>query len=152
MGAARSPQWAIVSLIETKAWAKDVVEKAGGALARTYLFDATRLVHCCELTASYELFPIETLPWKGDETGVLRELLQASESDDVVYIHAKTLDVLTEDHFHRFASEPLQIDEGESVEEAWARARESMEDHAKGNQAIAFPRGFAPQSETARAD
>ena len=137
-------KWTLVSMIETSMWISPVVRKAGGAIARTYLFDANRHVHCCELTPSYELYPVDTFPWKDDDDGSLSDELRSHETNDVVYMHTRFVDGLPEANFHRWPEEALVVEEGETKEEVWERARESMAEHVRCNQFIAFPTGFQP--------
>jgi hypothetical protein len=58
------PHFKIVVLDETEYWREEIVAKAG-KIYGAYLFDANRHVNCCELTPSYELYPLYSNPLNG---------------------------------------------------------------------------------------
>lgn len=57
------PHFKIVQFDETRYWTDaQLVEDCGGQILGTYLFDRCRVVYCCEMTPSYELNFLESVP------------------------------------------------------------------------------------------
>jgi hypothetical protein len=122
---------------ETEHWVEEMQQKAGGAIFRAYLFDSLRHVHACELTPSYELYPLYTTPARDDEEGSVEEEIRCAEDNgEVIYIHVRSLDAVDEGSFY---------DCGEQTWpdcDDWDEVRESVEEHYKANVAIQLPKGF----------
>jgi hypothetical protein len=84
---------------ETEYWADDIVARAGRIFG-VYAYDPSRKVHCCELTASYELHFIESQAEKCPDDDHERERLddEIREGDlytePVTYIHCHEIDKL----------------------------------------------------------
>jgi hypothetical protein len=121
---------------ETRYWNPAIVRKAGHAIYRAYLFDSLRQVHACELTPSYEMFPLYTTPWKDDEEGNVDALIRQEETGEPIYIHCHTIDNLPAGHFYDRGEEEHPDDED------WDEIRERMDEHYQGNVMIQFPQGL----------
>lgn len=132
----------IVVLNETNYWSEEMQAKAGGAIFRAYLYDATRIVHCCEITPSYELFPLYTTPWRDDENGSVDEEIRLAEDNDVRYVHCHSINALPPENFHDIGVWKKMDDETED------ELRERVEEHYRCNVAIQFPKGFHHESAT----
>ena len=92
------PDWRYILIDETRHWCDDkFIADCGGKIVGAYVFDANRQVHCCELTPSYELLFIETLPRdvpQNDEGAerILDALHDADlETDQVSYVHCYSI-------------------------------------------------------------
>jgi len=83
-----------------------LLDRCGGMIYDVFVFDYRRHVHCCEMTPSYELWYVETIP--GGETHEddadfpyhedLDEALREANlhSPQVIYIHCHSIDVKSE--------------------------------------------------------
>lgn len=93
------PHIKLVVLNETAYWNADVVEACGGAIFQAYLYDANRVVHCCELTPSYELHPLYAcaVTVVDDKT---HEILLSNQEHEVRYYHCRGIDRLPADHVY----------------------------------------------------
>ena len=92
------PDWRYILIDETRYWCDDkFIAECGGKLVGAYVFDANRAVHCCELTPSFELLLIETLPRDvpQDDAGaerVLDAIRDADRETDLVsYVHCYSI-------------------------------------------------------------
>lgn len=116
------PEWMLYLRDETEYWNDPkLVERCGGKVVGVYYFDCRRYVHCAEITPSYELLFLESVPFKypdepysgsggldGDEESKLyraardlhereREAIQEElrqgdvETTDVSYFHVRSL-------------------------------------------------------------
>lgn len=137
------PHFKIVVRNETMYWSEEIQKKAGGAIYRAYLFDANRHVHCCELTPSYELFPLYTTAALDDEEGSVEEEIRCAEDNDVIYIHCRVLDHTPSAKFHDCGE--WTADEDETYDEL----RERVEEQYRCNVAIQFPEGFQHEYDAA---
>lgn len=92
--------WKIVAIEQTSYWNPEIVEKTG-RLFGTFLFDASRQVHCCELTPSYEMHFIETLAENmiDDETDAMIRDADIVGQNEVEYWHCHSVDSWPADHF-----------------------------------------------------
>lgn len=97
------PDWWFVAIDETQDWClpeKQWVDK----IHTSYLFDRNRHVHCCELTASYEMWPLDYhITWQGDPPEDVREqieqMVQACRADfQVRYQHVDGVEVWMAKH------------------------------------------------------
>ena len=125
------PRFKLVVLDETSNWPKEIVAKAE-KIYRTYIFDANRAVHCCEITPSYELFPVCTTPLIDDREGTLEEMLCGGEDYDVVYWHAHRLDRLPPTQFYDCGQEVSMPDDYDDC-------RDAHLDYCRGNAQLQFP-------------
>lgn len=84
----------VVVIEETQYWEESLANHAG-SIYGVYLFDANRKVHCCELTASYELHPLEVAVRDYEKcSDEIRDLIESewNLSTDIVYMHAYSVD------------------------------------------------------------
>lgn len=128
----------LVCIDETQYWSDDIVKAAGGAIFCTYLFDALRPVHCCEITASYELYPLYSTPFSDDEEGSVSMMIMGHDSKDVVYMHCSGIDRMPESHIYDGGVE-------EHDEESWKDILAQQEEHYQGNVYLDIPAGFEPK-------
>jgi hypothetical protein len=92
-----SEDWRIVKVDETRYCSEALArEKKIKEIGVYYFYDASRRVHCCELTPSYELWATEPYAvftedvpdeWREDVDSDLR---QSMNDHDVVYVHRVT--------------------------------------------------------------
>nr|WP_023842334.1 hypothetical protein [Burkholderia sp. M701]BAO18791.1 hypothetical protein [Burkholderia sp. M701] len=122
-----------VVLEEGASWSTDLVNRAGGKIYRTYLFDALKRLNVCETSSSYELHPLYTTPLKDDERGSLAMELESHETDAVMYIPCSVLHELPEGSFVDFQEDV--IPEGLSRADAFR----AMKDYVRGNPILEMP-------------
>lgn len=134
----------LVSIDETRFWDNSITARAGRVFG-VYLFDANRVVHCCELTPSYELYPVASFPLIDiDRTDArsLEDELREHDTDEVTYIHCTGIDAMREACFHDFGEE--EIPEGDS----WEDVRDRQIEYVNGNCCLETPKDLcAPFSE-----
>jgi hypothetical protein len=123
----------IVLLDETEYWRKDIVS-AAKKIFGVYYFDPNSVTHCCELTPSYELHFLQSVPQLlPDTTDLKEELFDNIEEGDwngrdaVSYFHCSNIDKLPE--LKRGTLQPgvyekdIEVEEDEDfhdiVREAW---------------------------------
>ena len=119
---------------ETRHWCNDVAAIVGGRIYRTYLFDTERAVNCCELTLSYELWPMYTTPLEDDEEGTAHEQLVAGEDSEIRYYHRQVIDSMPPEFVQDLGFHRVHEDEGR--DEAFERCL----DHYRGNVVLDTPR------------
>lgn len=130
------PHFRIFVRNESGLWTKEFVERAGGAIYRAYLYDATLVVHCCEITPSYQLIPLYTTPFVSDDEGKIDEEIRLAEDDEVIYIHCHVLNLQPADNFYDCGAWEQEEDE------TYDQLVERVEEHYRCNVAIQFPKGF----------
>lgn len=130
---------------ETDDWSDEMRRKAGHAIFRAYLFDALRSTYACEITPSYEMWPLYTTPYKDDEEGNVAMEIMDAEDSEVIYIHCHRIDAMSPGNFYDFGEE-------EHEEEDWDEIREAKEEYCRGNVMIEFPKGFSVVEITYRFD
>ncbi|CAB3737725.1 hypothetical protein LMG22037_06174 [Paraburkholderia phenoliruptrix] len=121
---------------ETRYCSDDLVASAsaGGRIYRTYLFDAELAVHCCELTPSFELWPMYTTPLEDDEEGHVHEQLLAGEDHEIRYYQQRAINSMRPEFVQDLGFH--QIDDDETRDEAFERCLE----HYRGNVVLETPR------------
>ena len=96
------PDWRIVLRDETQYWTDpELVKRCGGTIKGASLFDANRQVHCCEITPSFELERLNSVPkqWPDDERTMesleaeLREADFQADSGCCSYVHVSDMDL-----------------------------------------------------------
>lgn len=124
----------VVLLDETHHYNEEFIEVCGGKIMRSYLFDSLQTTNCCELTPSYALIPLSSsCPIQLPEA-VEEELWQVdADTNDIVYIHCRTLDQYAERYFSEYAPYSLTRDQ------SYAEVESEYEEAAKCNQKIACP-------------
>jgi len=85
----------IVVVDETEYWADDLAAQVG-KIYGVYLYDENRVVHCCELTPSYELNALEVaiLNWETCPE-IVRDDIESEwwrGTEPISYFHAHTVD------------------------------------------------------------
>lgn len=87
----------LIAIDETRHWSKDVVQLAGDVF-RVYAYDANRVTHCCEVTPSYELYPVvleaSNCPASEDKRERLDEMLRSVQQDPI-YMHCRSVDLMS---------------------------------------------------------
>lgn len=119
--------WKLVAFDETRYWNKEFLARLGIAkVMAVYLFNALSVTYCCEITPSYELWPIESHP---DVTLSDEQYDEFNEADrgcsEVAYMHCSDIKHLRPGLFHDFGEE--------EVEDA-VKSREECLEHLAGNQ------------------
>lgn len=130
----------VVVIDETEYWS-DEVQKRAGAVWVAYMFDSLRHVYACELTPSYELWPLYATAWNRTENEELdeelEETLRLHMTHDVEYHHVRRIDALPAARVYDYGEETHDEDE------TWEEVRERIEDYLRGNVQIQFPEGYA---------
>lgn len=119
--------WKLVALDETRNWDKEFLVRLGiTKVMAVYLFNALSVTHCCEITPSYELWPIES---HTDATLSDEQYEVFNEADrgcmEVTYMHCSDMDRVRPGLFHDFGEE--------EVEDAY-ESREDLLEHLAGNE------------------
>jgi hypothetical protein len=129
----------IVVIDETDHWIDDI-QKRAGAVWVAYMFDSLRHVHACEITPSYELWPLYATAWNRTGNDEVDEELESEiiqwVGSDVEYHHVSSIERLPAARFYDCGEEEHDDDE------TWEEIRERVEDHYRGNVAIQFPAGY----------
>lgn len=131
-----------VVLDETQYWTEEIVRRAGGQIWATYLFDASRHIHCCEITPSYWLSHLYSTPLMDDEDGSLSEIIREAELEAQTfgnYYHVASIERLPSRHFIKDFG--LQFtDESGNDEPKPTEIEQSHSEYLLGNcGAYAFP-------------
>jgi len=101
-----APEWRSLAILETDDWSKEAsgydeaFKLAGKEFYGTYVYDARRIVHCCELAGSYELYRIGTTgsfddrdyEISEDEREWLDDWFRQAEHNPVIYVHYQEVD------------------------------------------------------------
>ena len=125
----------VVVLEESASWSPDLVNRAGGKIYRTYLFDALKRLNVCEMSSSYELHPLYTTPLRDDELGSLAMELESHETDAVAYIPCSVIHELPEGSFFDFQEDVIP----ERLSRA--DAFKAMKDYVRGGPVLETPTG-----------
>jgi hypothetical protein len=118
----------------------EVIDKIEN-IETVYLFDKRVHVHCCELTPSYELWPVETrINLKAEHTDneKLREetdeIARRWADDEIRYVHVHTVDGWMETKSHQW--EDLGIGDTPYDFTPYDEQRDATIEHCRCNQAI----------------
>jgi len=136
------PHFYIVLLDETQIWVEETVKKCGGGIKGAYFFDANMQIHCCEITPSYELYFIESIPalqpeddCEADE--LENELREANkDSYQVSYVHCHNINPKDCIEVWDFTNEQWEIildNNDGNVEKAHAEAIENCREYIGQN-------------------
>ncbi|MBR8043394.1 hypothetical protein KDW40_02285 [Burkholderia cenocepacia] len=101
----------------TRYWADDIVAR-GERIYQTYLFDASRTVHCCEITPSYELHPLYATPLVYDEDGELSEEILMHQEHEIKYYHMHAIN-RTEPRFIVCGPSATPLNSGDGACDMW---------------------------------
>lgn len=84
----------VVVFDETEYWSPEIVEKAGGKIYASYLFDSSSVTHCCELTPSYYLHHLFSTPLHDTDDGDVGDEIRTAEAgcDNDGYYHCRGID------------------------------------------------------------
>lgn len=133
-----NPKFRLVVFDESRYWSEEILKDAG-KIYRVYLYDANRPVHCCEITPSYELFPLYSTPLNYLEDDEARDFLEdeirEAEEDAVEYHHCSYIDSMDESYFYECGDWLL------AGYECWDDIRSDVEEHYKCNIVFQFPKG-----------
>lgn len=95
-----TPHWYIYRQDATQYWDDpDLVARSGGTIYGMYLFDNNRHVHCCEITPSYEMEFLESVPKSRPEDECLADRLDMdvmegdTDRGEVSYFHVHNIDL-----------------------------------------------------------
>jgi len=106
----------IVLVEETEYWCDDLAKQAG-KIYGVYLYDENRVVHCCELTGSYELNALEVAILNNETCPEdVRDDIDAewnSATELISYFHTYTVD-----DWDKFPL-PTQRCKAEEYDEVW---------------------------------
>lgn len=94
------PHFYVLRRDETEYWLdQDLVRRCGGNIFGVYYFNATRRVHCCEFTPSYEMEFMESIPLARPDDDVEADKVYAelmtgdAQCDGVQYLHCRSVDL-----------------------------------------------------------
>lgn len=116
----------LIMLDETNDWQPAIIEKTG-RMFTIYLYDADEVTHCCEITPSYYLIPIDWAAEKyvvdtlGDEEAeAFRGNLDEDwrTSTDPIYVHCASIDRIQEIDADGRRRRFVSVNEFEDMEEA----------------------------------
>lgn len=130
----------LVRFDETQFWNIDL---KGAHCFGVYLTDLNRKVHCCELTASYELYPLYHYTDSEDEK-VKEQVDEEPMDSDVVYVHCSRIDKLVFEAKHSGRSDwaylppdhESPISKESDLEETYDKFFDSLREHYRGNWAL----------------
>jgi hypothetical protein len=88
------PQLRVAYLEETQDWDTEIA-RAAGRIAGLYVYDTRLRVHCCEMTASYELSLAGYLTEHHVDDAVQMLMLQATDAGSISYVHCWQVDGFT---------------------------------------------------------
>ena len=87
---AKPPEIYVLLVDETEYWRKDIVE-AAGRLIGVYLYDRNKIVHCAEMTGSYECYFVETVTHERVSDDVDQDI-RCGDEESVTYYHADSVE------------------------------------------------------------
>lgn len=94
----------LCAIEETGFWSKDVQKRAGRLFA-VYVYDETRVTHCCEITPSFELNLIGTVSTEPMDDELWEDINTGDrQNEQVRYVHCAALPKLT-----RWMDKPLDV-------------------------------------------
>lgn len=122
-------KWKIVAIDESQHWLK-IDKSKTGRLFGLYLFDSQERVYACEITPSYEMNFLETVPEYVVKEGILEQIQEGdSGSEPVTYMHCSLI--------RNYSSNRLVDldvhDETYLTEEEYDALRDEMLEYLKGN-------------------
>jgi NAD-specific glutamate dehydrogenase len=116
---------------ETRYYSAEIREKAG-TVYQTYVYDANRAIHCCEITPSFTLVPFYTQAMNYLEDDAAREALdevirQANTEAEERYVHCCVVDRIPNTHKRKFHLVERDLDE------EYQKQLDSVLDHLRGS-------------------
>ena len=120
----------LVRYDETEYWNKEFLKRIGAKkVTAIYLFDANRTVRCCEITPSYELYPVTTHTDNHLSDDDYEEFEDTVRMDkDVTYCHCAPVDEIAEDYLE---GENFEYKEGD--DNYWLKMEEAALDFNRFN-------------------
>ena len=113
----------VVLIDETEYWDATLVKQAG-KIYGVYLFDANRLVHCCEMAGSRELEALEVACLNSETMPEeVRDEIEHQWQPRIMYMHVYDVDQLT------VFLLPTQRCKAEDYDESWV----AIIEHYQGN-------------------
>jgi hypothetical protein len=105
--------WKLVAIDETQHWNKEFLARLGVAkVMAVYLFNALSATHCCELTPSYELWPVESHPDVILSDEMDEDFREADNGcKEITYMHCSRIQRLEQERpglFHDFGEESVE--------------------------------------------
>ena len=119
------PDFRLIALDETRGWHLPEHEGTYERIETVYLYDANRPVHLCEITPSYELFPLychavgESVPEELEEL-----MLSDIDAYDPTYMHCSAVDRMV-----KILCNPI----GDDYEDDYETIQERYEEHYRCN-------------------
>lgn len=124
----------VLLLDETENWQEDIVKAAGGQILGVYLYNPNSVTHCCELTPSFDLIFMNSVPLEYPEDETARDVLQMdllegnAQCESDIYMHCHDVDKLPHIRRGQFkvGTYPLRhlkgysFDDSEEAREYWA--------------------------------
>ena len=99
-----TPQWTAVRVDVSRHCNPEFLGRCGGKVYQVYLYNAHSVTHCCEITPSYELIPVDLVAEDYPEDAETREALYeelrevaCADGDNVTYMHCRGIDALPDD-------------------------------------------------------
>jgi len=97
------PNWIAVKIDESEHCDREFLARCGGKVFQIYLVDTSIQTHCCELTPSYGMVPIDLVAesYPDDEQAretLYEDLMDASNVAEFCYRHCRHVDRLPDDH------------------------------------------------------
>lgn len=90
----------VIAINESSSWESSFCQRAGGAIFGLYLYDALQQVNCCEITPSYELNLMRSIPYEWPEGDAARDALDQeirdadAQGDSTMYRHCRSIDAI----------------------------------------------------------
>jgi len=121
------PEFKVVCLEETQHYTdKDLVSKCGKIRA-VFVYDKSRVTHCCEVTPSYELHYIGSSPDEVIDDEAYELLQEANIHQEAIqYVHCATVDAIPELHHVPFSEDWEPGEEEYATEEAYRELFEEV--------------------------
>lgn len=88
----------LVAINETHLFSPEIVAKVG-KIETIYCYNPDVAIHCCEITLSYELIPVDfrterlhELPEGAEKEKLYDDLTEATGGSDIMYVHCSSID------------------------------------------------------------
>lgn len=116
---------------ETRYYSAEIREKAG-KVCQTYVYDANRVTHCCEITPSFTLIPFYTQAMNYFEDDAARAALDevltlANAQAEVRYVHCRAIEAIPNTHKRKYHLVERDLDED------YQKQFDSVLDHLHSN-------------------
>jgi hypothetical protein len=128
------PEIRLYLVDDTQYCSEEFKARCGGKVQTAYIFNANSSVHCCEITPSYEMWPLTTVPGTWPDQDEARdkldeELRECTADAEIKYYHvrttklekAKLLHQVTETEWNEFLEDAPGDTEKERIDNATCR-------------------------------